>query len=339
MSFDFQKTAQSFDKLSFKNRMTSVFHLFKNTFTVIGRDDDILKPFYRMIIYTVIMVSSFFYFVFSFWYDLPLAGLLFFIGLLLFLYKYFYFNKQEIRLSWIVYEAIIGHDPSYKDSVPVSEELKSQVRKMAWIDIGMAIAKKSKSSGKQKGILSGLINMVLTGLGEVWDLINHYLLPSVAIDKLEIKSAVEKMKRLKDEVPETLMGVFGIDFLGKVIKRVVNPVYFILILLSIGAGLLLNGSMPSYTFDFNNPDFPLNGVDFTWIPLVTAIYIGKLFSNIFERIVTTVKVIYFTVFYTKITHPNSIAPDLQKELTRYLKLDQVDEVNNLDEQESAPDNK
>ena len=123
MSFDFKKTTQSFDKLSFKNRMTAVFHLFKNTFTVIGRDDDILKPFYRMVIYSVIMVLFFFYFVFSFWYDLPFAGLLFFISFLLFLYKYFYFNKLEVRLSWIVYEAIIGHDPSYKDSVPVSKEL------------------------------------------------------------------------------------------------------------------------------------------------------------------------------------------------------------------------
>lgn len=333
MSFDFSKTAQSFDKLSFKNRMTSVVHLFKNTFTVIGRDDDILKPFYRMIIYSVIMVSFFFYFVFSFWYELPLAGLFFFIGFLLFLYKYFYFNKQEIRISWIVYKAITGHDSSYKESVPVSKELKSQIRKMAWIDIGMAIAKKSKSSGN-KGFLSGLINLVLTGLGEVWDLINHYLLPSVAIDKLDIKPAVEKMKRLKDEVPETLVGVFGIDFLGKVVRRVTGPIYFILILLSIGAGILFGESMPSHQFDFNNPDFPLNGVVFTWIPLVAAIFIGKLFSSIFERMVTTVKVIYFTVFYTKITHPDSIAPDLQEELTSYLKLDQVDEVKNLDQQES-----
>lgn len=336
MSFDFYKTAQSFDKLSFKNRLTSVSHLFKNTFTVIGRDDDILKPFYRMMIYTILMVSFFFYFVFSFWYNLPFAGLLFFVGFLLFLYKYFYFNKQETRISWIVYKAITGHDPTYKESVAISRELKSQIRKIAWIDIGMAIARKSKSSGEQKGLLSSLINMFLTGLGEVWDLINHYLLPSVAIDKLDIKPAVEKMKVLKDQVPETLVGVFGIDFLGSVINRVIWPIYFILILLSIGAGLLLGDSLPaSQTFDFNKPDFPLNGIVFTWIPLVAAIFIGKLFSNIFERVVTTVKVIYFTVFYTKIIHPDSIAEDLREDLTNYLKLDDVEEVDNLDQQDSA----
>lgn len=334
MSFDFRKTTQSFDNLSFKNRMTSVFHLFKNTFTVIGRDDDIIKPFYRMMIYTGLMVFFFFYFVFSFWYDLPLAGLLFFFGILLFLYKYFYFNKQEIRMSWIVYKTITGYDPSYKESVAISKELKSQVRKMAWVDIGMAIASKSKSSGK-KGILSSIINLIISGLGEVWDLINHYLLPSVAIDKLDIKPAIEKMKKLKDQVPETLVGVFGIDFLGKVVKKVVGPVYFILILLSLGAGVLFGDAMPSQEFNFNNPDFPLNGIVFSWIPLVGAVFIGKLFSTFFERMVTSVKVIYFTVFYTKITHPDSIAEDLQEELTDYLKLDQVEEVKNLDQQESG----
>lgn len=333
MSFDFRKTAHSFDKLSFKKRMTSVFHLFKNTFAVIGRDDDIIKPFYRMMIYTGFMVFFFFYFVFSFWYDLPVAGLLFFFAILLFFYKYFYFNKQEIRLSWIVYKAITGHDPSYIESVKISKELKSQVRKMAWIDIGMAFASKSKSSGKQ-GFLQGIINLVLAGLGEVWDLINHYLLPSVAIDKLDIKPAVDKMKKLKDQVPETLVGVFGIDFLGKVVRSVVGPVYFVLILLSLGFGVLFGDAMPSQEFNFNNPDFPLNGVVFSWIPLVGAIFIGKLFSTFFERMVTSVKVIYFTVFYTKITHPNSIADDLQEELTDYLKLNQVDEVKNLDKQDS-----
>ena len=335
MSFDFKKTTQSFDNLSFKDRMASVFHLFKNTFVVIGRDDDILKPFYRMLIYVSVMVILFFYGVFGFWYDLSFQFLAFFTAFLLFLYKYFYYNKQELRMSWIVNETIIGNDPGYKESVTVSKSLKSQIRKIAWMDIGMAVAKKSRSNGK--GFMAGLINLIISGLGEVWDLINHYLIPSVAIDELDIKPAVEKMKKLKDQVPETLVGVFGIDFLGKVIKKVIGPVYFILILLALGGGVLLSGVLPSQEFNVNNPDFPIQSLEFSWIPLVAAIFIGKLFSGFFERLVTSVKVIYFTIFYTKITHPESIAEDLREELTNYLKLDQVEEVKNLDQQSSGPD--
>jgi uncharacterized membrane protein YqgA involved in biofilm formation len=142
------------------------------------------------------------------------------------------------------------------------------------------------------------------------------------------------MKKLKDQVPETLVGVFGIDFLGKVIKKVIGPVYFILILLALGTGVLLGSTLPSQEFNFNNPDFPIQSLLFSWIPLVAAIFIGKMFSGFFERMVTSVKVIYFTIFYTKITHPNSIAEDLQEELTNYLKLEQVEEVKNLDTQDS-----
>jgi hypothetical protein len=53
--------------------------------------------------------------------------------------------------------------------------------------------------------------------------------------------------------------------------------------------------------------------------------------------VTSVKVIYFTVFYTKITHPDSITEDLQEELNSYLKLEEVDEVKNLEEQDTVSD--
>ena len=334
MGFDFQKSAQSFDQLSFKNRMNSVFALFKNTFTVIGRDEDILKPFYRMIIYNIVMITAFFYGIFGIWYDLPLQVLCFLIAFFLFVYKYFYYNKQELRMSWIVNEAITGSDPSYKDSVGVSKKLKSQVRKMAWIDIGMAFASKTRSN--EKGLLNKLINLVLTGLEEVWDLVNHYLLPSVAVDKLDIKPAVEKMKKLKDQVPETLVGVFGIDFLGKVVSKVTAPVYTVLILISIAAGILFSNHLPSYKFAINSAELPFDSINLSWIPLLGAVFLGKLFASIFERIVTSVKVIYFTVFYTKITHPDKIADDLQEDLTSYLKLDPVDEVKNLDDQETEP---
>lgn len=333
MNLDFNKASQSFDKLSFKDRMGSIFQLFSNTFTVIGRDADILKPLYRMLAYNFFMISGFFYAIFSIWYNLPFTYLMFTLGFLLFIYKYFYYSRQETRMSWIIYESVTGNNPAYKQSVDVTKTLKSQLRKIAWIDIGMAFANNKAKSGK--GFLNTLIKFFLKGLNEVWDLVNHYLIPSVAIDKLDIKPAIEEMKTLKDRVPETLLGVFGIDFLGKVVTKVVAPVYTVLILISIGAGIYFHEYMPSYELSLGNiSDLPIESIMITWIPIVAAIYIGKLFSSFFERIVTTVKIIYFTIFYTKITHPKKIAADLQEDLNDYLRLDQVDKVDNLDEQKT-----
>lgn len=234
-------------------------------------------------------------------------------------------------MSWIIYDSITGGLPTYKDSVTASKTLKSQIRKIGWIDIGMAIANNSQKN-KSKGGVNFIIRLVLKGMNEVWDLINHYLIPSVAVDKMDIKPAIQSMKSLKERVPASLMGVFGIDFLGKVVRSVIVPVYLILIVCSLAMGLLLSGYLPSTEFNLSGSDLPIDLITISWIPLVGAIFLGKLFSSIFERLVTMVKVVYFTIFYTQITHPEKIAEDLRDQLVDYLKLDQVDEVNNLDVQ-------
>lgn len=329
MSFDFKKASQSFDNLSFTNRLKAVGNLVKNTFTIIGRDKDIKTPWIRMAIYNFVMVTGFFYALLGWWYDFPAEGWLLTLSILLFIYKHFYHNKQEIRLSWTVYETIIGNDPSYKGAKAAGKEVKSQTRKLAWMDIGMVLLQKSKYTGS-KGMITMLINMFIDGLEEVWDLINHYLLPSVAVDKMDIQPGIKKMKKLKDQVPETLTGVFGIDFIGRVVGRITAPIYTGLFIIAAAAGYFGTAYFPSFEIPFEGTPITI-----TVVPLVICFYFGKLFSNLFERVVTSIKVIYFTIFYTKITHPERIMDELQEELVAYLKLDQVDEVENLEEQEQA----
>lgn len=95
MNFNYKKAGQSFDSLPFKDRLKAVADLVKNTLTIVGRDKDIIKPWIRMVIYHVVMVSLFFYGLLAWQYDLFGWGLLsFFLGFVLFLYKHFYNNRQ-----------------------------------------------------------------------------------------------------------------------------------------------------------------------------------------------------------------------------------------------------
>ncbi|MEL7833329.1 hypothetical protein [Fodinibius sp. Rm-B-1B1-1] len=327
MSFDFEKANQSFDSLPYTERLKSVGNLAKSTLTIVGKDKDIVKPWIRMVVYHSIMITFIFAGFFLWQYNhLGYALGSFFLGFLLFLYKHFYDNKQEMRMSWIVYETVIGNDPSYKGATTASKELKWHIRKIAWIDILMSFVNKSKFFGG--GIIKMLIRLFIAGLEEVWDLANHYLLPSVAVDKLDITSAVKEMKKLKERVPESLVGIFGIDFLGRVVRHVTIPAYTILFIISAALGYFGSELFPSSTIDIGGDD-----VAFSFVPIIFAFWVGKLFSNIFERTVTGIKVIYFTVFYTKITHPERIRDDMQEDLVDYLKLDPVEEVDNLEEQE------
>jgi hypothetical protein len=332
MSFDFSKASQSFDSLPYKERIKSVLHLVKSTFTIIGKDKDIIKPWIRMAIYHSIMVTLGFGVFFLFQFDQGGYGLLsLFLAFLLFLYKHFYDNKQEMRMSWTVYETIIGNDPSYVGATNASKKLSSQIRKIAWLDILMSFVNKSKFFGG--GIVKMIIRLFIAGLEEVWDLANHYLLPSVAVDDMDITPAVKEMKKLKDRVPESLVGIFGIDFLGRVVRHVTIPAYILLFIISAAIGYFGSNIFPTSTIEVGG-----DPVVFSWLPVITALWIGKLFSSLFERTVTSVKVVYFTVFYTKITHPDRIREDMQDELVDYLKLKQVDEVDNLDEQDVEESN-
>lgn len=327
MSFDFSKASQSFDSLSYKEQIKSVFHLVKSTFTIIGKDKDIIKPWIRMAIYHSIMVTFSFGVFFLWQFDQIGYGLLsLFFAFILFLYKHFYDNKQEMRMSWTVYETIIGNDPSYVGATNASKKLTSQIRKIAWLDILMRFVNKSKFVGG--GIIKMIIRLFIAGLEEVWDLANHYLLPSVAVDEMDITPAVKEMKKLKDRVPESLVGIFGIDFLGRVVRHVTLPAYILLFIISAAIGYFGSSVFPTSTINIGG-----DPVTFSWVPVIVALWIGKLFSNLFERTVTSVKVVYFTVFYTKITHPERIREDMQHELVDYLKLKQVDEVDDLDEQD------
>lgn len=308
--------------LSFTDRLSRVAYLLKHTFTVVGRDTDIITPLVAMVVYTSVMVTAFFVGVGAIFVEAGVVSAVGFgVAVLLYLYKFFYFNYKEVGQSWLVYETICGRDRSYGDAKQKAKDRKWGVRKLAFFDMMMVhlmSQRKEKGGWGQK-----LINLFLKGLSEVWDLVNHYMLPAIAIDNLSLTDGVKQMKQLRNQVPKTLTGVFGIDFIGRLVGQINGTIYVVLFLLAAAAGYFGPGALPE-AFSFTIPENPVTEapVLVNVLPLVVLIYIGKVIGAAFERFVTSVKVIYFTIFYTQITHQDQIAEDLQSELVRYLKMEE-----------------
>jgi len=318
---------QNLESIPFSDRLSRIGYLLKHTFTVVGRDVDIAWPWVWMVVYAVVMVSAFF------------AGIIgFFVGasaigtgglglaVLMFVYKYFFYNYREMAQSWLVYETICGRDRSYADAKKAARNRKSGVRKLAGLDMLMAYVMSQRGGGENEGWGAKLLNLVLSGLGEVWDLVNHYMLPAIAIDELTLTEGGKKMKELRDQVPETLTGVFGIDFIGRIVGQMTGSLYFLLLLLAVGAMYLGGEVLPEafrYTFEQN----PIGSgpLALNVLPLIVGLYVAKLFGVIFERTITSIKVIYFTIFYTQITHRDRIADPLQPQLVSYLRMEEKPE--------------
>lgn len=310
----------------FKERLSQLGYLLKHTFTLIGRDPGIIRPWIRMALYGLIMSNLFFFGILAIALDSGGIGTyLILAAVLMFLYKFFYYTRQEMRQSWLVSEALQGRQRTAEEAGARIASLKPMARSIAWLDMLVAwlinMARRSNKAG-------AAVRIFMKGIEEVWDLLNHYLLPSAAVDGYGVRDGVSRMKTLQDNVPETLAGVFGIDIASRAVGAVMGPVYFIFILLALGLGLWVGESIPAfYAGDvramLNNleADFLPATLHFSWLPLFIAIWLGKLGSVVLERMTTSVKVIYFSIFYMRITHTDHIIPEIRQELDGYLRME------------------
>ncbi|MBL39422.1 MAG: hypothetical protein CMP07_13535 [Xanthomonadales bacterium] len=315
-------------KPGFGERLRQLGYLFKHTFTLVGRDPGIVRPLARMSIYGAVTTSVFFCALLAFGLDADGTGIALLLAAIgLFIYKFFYYNRQELRQSWLAAETLQGRKRSAAEAAARVDELAWTARKLALID--MLVARLAQlARGEKAGFL---VRIVAGALVEVWDLVNHYLLPAAAVDGLGIRDGVARMHKLRDNVPETLAGVFGIDIAARAVGAIMGPVYLLLVVGSGALGLWIGNDLPAFHVGGMADLLGRTGIDvdaeslyFAWLPTLIALWIGKLGSVVLERTTTTVKVIYFTVFYMRITHGDAIIDEIRGELDSYLRMEADD---------------
>lgn len=310
-----------------KEQFHSLKYLLKNSVTIVGDNKEIVYPFVAMVIYNFVVATltfaglSFIFFGHILTVLMGLGMIAF--AVLLWAYEFFFFAYQKTRLSWLIYEMLCGRVRTFSDARKRTSNLKSQVRKVAILDMVKTWVKSQKSS--RGGILGTIINLALAGLGKVLDLAKFYMLPAVAIDGLHVKETVEQMKTLKERVPETLVGVFGIDILGNIVIKLVAPLYTIIGFVGVVFAVLLGGFLPSFmVFEFSGD----GGESFAiaWPPLLAMLFLVKSISIVLANAVSCLKVSYFTTFYTELTHREKLSPKLQAELESFLRLEEDAEL-------------
>ncbi|HBP41448.1 MAG: hypothetical protein ACTJG4_11700 [Vreelandella alkaliphila] len=313
-----------FEKPGLGAQFSQLGYLLKHTFTIIGRDTDILSPIIRMSVYAAFVVVLFFAGIAAIIVGMGGTGTLLLLAMVIvFVYKFFYYNHQELRLSRLVYDTACGRDATVQGARKELADVKGRARILGLIDMANVWVVLKRGNG-------GLITRLILGaLVEIWDLVNHFLLPVFAIDKLSFREGGERLHTLRDHVPETLVGVFGIDIMGNVVRTILGPLYLIAIILGIILGLASGGFMPT-AFSAGSlgelfgsiPDgLPLDEQTlFNWLPLFVLIFLAFIGNAILARLVTAIKVIYFTLFYTRIAHADALDSDIRDELDGYLNL-------------------
>lgn len=321
---------QEFKKPGPGERFQQIAYLLKNTVTIIGRDTDVVGPFLRTAAYAAVMVTAFFGGIAAIALGAGGTGtLLLLAAFVLFVYKYFYYTRQDMAQSWLVAETVRGRDAVPGDGRKRVRGVKSQARVLGWASMGFAFISSRAANGEGNGLQAMIIRVLLSALTEVWDLAKHFLTPAVAIDECGLRDGVERMKSLKDSVPETLIGVFGIDIAGGAAGMLITPVYLVLVVIAVALGFAVGDATPAfYAGDMREmlgnsaPAWLGNSaLSFSWLPLLVALWLSKMLGAIFARVVDSAKTIYFTLFYMRINHSDEIAPDLREELEAYLRIE------------------
>lgn len=304
---------EAFTRQPFKDRLKDTGYLLRHTFTIVGMDQDIKTPTLRMMRFQAIRTTL----VFGSILTIILGGavgvlagvvVLALTFLVLKPYSIFYNVRQKAAQSWIVYNTLTGEDISYRDALTHVRSQRSQLRSIAFVDLAMKLAGGRRSGG---GIRTMVVNLLLGVLREVWDLLSHYLTPAVVIEQRSIREIVPTIKDLRNNVPATLVGVFGLDFVGDVVGSVLWPIYLLLLAGSVGVGYLLALVTDATVVTFQ-------GFSASWVPPFVALYFVFLAGGVVGKLVEGIKTIYFTIFYTAIQRPDSIAPALREDITHYL---------------------
>lgn len=310
-----------------KARMAQLGYLFKNTFTIFARSSTLIRPIVKMSIYACVVVGLFLVAAVLLIYEQTDTGwLLIGLGALLFVGKFFYYNRVSLVLSRMVYMSTLGQEPTEKAARKHLGGMYWQTLVLSVLDFAVVWIRSSRNKDQ-----NFLINLILSGLAGLGDLISHFMLPAFAVDKKGFKDSLGSLRALKDNIPESLSGVFGMAIMNRVLVSLLGPFYFVGFLGGLVVGLLAGAYLPAAfamgtlgeLFQMPPDTIPLIGPEtvLNLLPLYMMIALGMFLNAILGRIVDALKTVYYTLFYIRVNHVEQLAPELRAELDSYLKLE------------------
>jgi len=293
-------------------------NLFISSFRLLG-GDEIKSLILSRFIFTISCHLLFLFSIFSITYGYHRGlGILLFILLLLIAYPYsFLFHiKKRACQTWVAYGKITNRPCSVAEAKAVATTRKWPLRLFAIVELTLARAQNSENSG---GILQSLVAVALSALDGLYDIAESYLLPAIMIEGIPVTEAADKLRQLKQNVPTTLAGVFGLDIFGGVISAFLGVIYTVIIVLAaLAAYIMPTHIAPDLVTTVNSNTTPLHLFLF---PLFIAAVLISLIHASIKILITSLKATYFAVFYTAINRPGELTPETKEKVMSYLKLD------------------
>jgi hypothetical protein len=301
-------------KRPFQETLKSSLYLLKYSFTIIGKNTGIIRPTVYLALLSLLMTSLLFGALVCFFSGTNIAtGVILLVVLFVILVPLRFFIRTFLKAiqSWMSYRTITGHPITYPEA---RRHTMTRTRGLLLIGfVDMIVAKMTRTDSDKRGIIGMITGLFLSALSEVWDLLNHYMIPAVVVEGKPLMQSLPDIKAIRENVPATLMGVFGVDFAGDALRSLLFLPYLLILAIGAGLGYLLGPVFPSLSWT-------IGGHAISWVPVLATLYLNFAIGGVLKACVESVKAIYFTIFYTTIMHEDQIPGDYREQLMGYLRM-------------------
>jgi hypothetical protein len=168
------------------------------------------------------------------------------------------------------------------------------------------------SDSKQEGFFGFLVALLVFVVAEVWDLVSNFGIAAIVVERAGIKTMVARLKELRTNVPETLVGVLGIDLVGGVAQAIFAG--------GVVLGLFGGGAV-GYVFADQLPEIFLaqfGEVPVNTLPSLALLALSFTISAFIAAATVLAKSLYFTCLYVFVNDnkelPEARSVDLQDAL-------------------------
>jgi hypothetical protein len=299
---------------SFQESLRSTLYLLKHSFTLIGKNTGIVRPTVYLALLSILMTSLFSGAIACFVSGSNItAGVIAMVVLLFILVPLRFFIRTFLKAiqSWMTYLTITGHPVNYPEA---RRHIKKSTRGLLLIGfVDMVVAKMTRKRSDESGITGIISGLLLGALSEVWDLLNHYMIPAVVVEGKPLMQSLPEIKAIRENVPATLVGVFGLDFAGDALRGLLFLPYLLVLAVGAGLGYLLGPVIPAASWT-------IGGHTICWMPVLLTLYLNFCIGGMLKACVESVKAIYFTIFYTTIMHDDQIPEEYREQLMGYLRM-------------------
>jgi hypothetical protein len=237
-------------------------------------------------------------------------GLLFFSLLIVLPLAYLFHIQKRAQISWLAYASITNKPATMAEANTRIANIAWSLRILAIIEY--VIANRGNESNENGGVWE-LVKKIFIGLiVTVIDVAENYLLPTMVIEQKSIKDAIPDLIEMKENIPASLAGAFGFDLIGDAISSFSSIIYL---------GIILAGAALTFFLGKIVP-VSLQTTIASWhlflLPFIFSVFTCSFIGSFIKISATSLKAIYFSIFYTSINRPHEIVEKYQDQITNYL---------------------